>query len=120
MTKQSNIIKEKTYKFSLNIIRLYKELYERKEFILSKQLVRSGTSIGANVEEAIAAQSRKDFISKMAISSKEARETNYWLRLLRDSQLREDIDYSYLIRESEEIIKILTSIVKTTQENQPR
>ena len=88
---------------------------EQKEFILSKQVVRSGTSIGANVEEAIAGQSRKDFISKMAISSKEARETNYWLRLLRDSQLCKDIDYTNLINESEEIIKILTSIVKTSQ-----
>ena len=88
---------------------------EQKEFILSKQVVRSGTSIGANVEEAIAGQSRKDFISKMAISSKEARETNYWLRLLRDSQLCKDIDYTNLINESEEIIKILTAIVKTSQ-----
>ena len=88
---------------------------EQNEFILSKQVVRSGTSIGANVEEATAGQSRKDFISKMAISSKEARETNYWLRLLRDSQLCKDIDYTNLINESEEIIKILTSIVKTSQ-----
>jgi four helix bundle protein len=88
---------------------------EQNEFIISKQVVRSGTSIGANVEEATAGQSRKDFISKMAISSKEARETNYWLRLLRDSQLCKDIDYTDLISESEEIIKILTSIVKTSQ-----
>ena len=78
-------------------------------------MVRSGTSIGANIEEATAGQSRKDFISKMAISSKEARETNYWLRLLRDSQLCKGIDYTDLIKESEEIIKILTSIVKTSQ-----
>jgi four helix bundle protein len=90
-------------------------MIKQNEFILSKQLVRSGTSIGANTEEATAAQSRKDFISKMAISSKEARETNYWLRLLRDSKLCEGIDYTDLIEESEEIIKILTSIVKTTQ-----
>ena len=88
---------------------------EQNEFILSKQVVRSGTSIGANVEEATAGQSRKDFISKMAISSKEARETNYWLRFLRDSQLCKDIDYKNLINESEEIIKILTAIVKTSQ-----
>ena len=90
-------------------------MLEQNEFILSKQVVRSGTSIGANVEEATAGQSRKDFISKMAISSKEARETNYWLRLLRYSQLCEGIDYIDLIKESEEIIKILTSIVKTSQ-----
>jgi four helix bundle protein len=90
-------------------------MMKQNEFILSKQVVRSGTSIGANVEEAMAGQSRKDFISKMAISSKEARETNYWLRLLRDSQLCKGIDFTKLINESEEIIKILTSIVKTSQ-----
>lgn len=113
--QKSNIIKEKTYQFALDIITLYKKMRDQKEFILSKQVVRSGTSIGANVEEASAAQSRKDFISKMAISSKEARETNYWLRLLRDSKLCGEIDYSELIKKSEEIIKILTSIVKTSQ-----
>ena len=115
MKKKRNIIKEKTYQFALDIIFLYKKMREQNEFILSKQVIRSGTSIGANVEEAAAGQSRKDFISKMAISSKEARETNYWLRLLRDSQLCEGIDYTDLIKESEEIIKILTSIVKTSQ-----
>ena len=115
MKKKRNIIKEKTYKFALDIIILYKKMRDQNEFILSKQVIRSATSIGANVEEAMAGQSRKDFISKMAISSKEARETNYWLRLLRDSQLCEGIDYTDLIKESEEIIKILTSIVKTSQ-----
>ena len=113
--KRPNIIKDKTYNFALNIVKIYQQMIKQNEFILSKQLVRSGTSIGANTEEATAAQSRKDFISKMSISSKEARETNYWLRLLRDSQLCEGIDYTDLIKESEEIIKILTSIVKTTQ-----
>ena len=77
--------------------------------------MRSGTSIGANVEDASAAQSKKDFVSKMSIASKEARETNYWLRLLRDSDLCKKIDFSNLINESEELIKILTSIVKTSQ-----
>jgi len=115
LNKRRNIIQEKTYQFSLDIIILYKKMLEQNEFVLSKQIIRSGTSIGANVEEAMAGQSRKDFISKMAISSKEARETNYWLRLLRDSQLCKNIDYTNLINESEEIIKILTSIVKTTQ-----
>ncbi|MEX1326949.1 MAG: four helix bundle protein [Desulfobacterales bacterium] len=112
--KKSNIIKERTYKFALEIIFLFKRMLAQNEFILSKQLIKSGTSIGANVEEATAAQSRKDFISKMAISSKEAREKNYWLRLLRDSNLCEGIDYTELIKESEEIKAILTSIVKTT------
>ena len=116
-TKKPNIIIDKTYKFALDIINIYRQMLKQNEFILSKQLVRAGTSIGANAEEATAAQSRKDFISKMSISSKEARETNYWLRLLRDSQLCKGIDYSDLIRDSEEIIAILTSIVKTTIKN---
>ena len=110
-----NIVKDKAYTFALSIIELYKEMKRQNEYVLSKQLIRSGTSIGANVEEAGAAQSRKDFISKMSIASKEARETNYWLRLLNDSNLCEGIDYTKLIKDSEEIIKILTSIVKTSQ-----
>jgi len=77
MREKPNIIKDKTYNFALKIIQLYQELRNQKEFVLSKQLLRSGTSIGANVEEGTAAQSRKDFISKMAIASKEARETHY-------------------------------------------
>ncbi len=112
--KKPNIIKEKTYQFALDIVCLYKKLQERNEYIISKQIVRSGTSIGANVEEALAAQSRRDFISKMTISSKEARETNYWLRLLRDSNLC-DLHLHSLIHDSEEIIRILTAIVKTSQ-----
>jgi len=117
MNKKPNIIKDKSYKFALDIINIYKQMINQNEFILSRQLVRSGTSIGANAEEATAAQSRKDFISKMSIASKEARETNYWLRLLRDSKLCDGIDFSDVIKESEEIIAILTSIVKTTQKN---
>ena len=114
-TEKNNLIREKTFKFSLQIIVLYKQLKDQNEYVLSKQILRSGTSIGANVEEATAAQSRKDFISKMSIASKEARETNYWLRLLRDSKLCKDIDYDHYIGKCEELIKILTSIVKTSQ-----
>ena len=115
MMSKPNIIRDRTFNFSLKIIKLYKQLYKQNEFVLSKQLLRSGTSIGANVEEAIAAQSRKDFASKMSIASKEARETNYWLRLLRDSELYERINLLDTIDESEQLIKLLTSIVKTTQ-----
>ncbi len=114
MVEKSNIIKDKTYDFALSIVKLYKVMLEQNEYIISKQIVRSGTSIGANVEEALAGQSRKDFISKMAISSKEARETNYWLRLLKDSNLC-DLELDELIHDSEEIIRILTAIVKTSQ-----
>lgn len=113
--KTENKILELSFDFSLSIIQLYKTLVEKKEFVLSKQLLRSGTSIGANVEEATAAQSRKDFISKMAIASKEARETKYWLRLLEKSKLV-DIDYSIYLTQIEHMINILTKIVKTSQE----
>lgn len=112
--KQDNVIQIKTFQFSLKMLALYKILTENKEFIISKQLLRSGTSIGANIEEAIAAQSKKDFIAKMSISSKEARETKYWLRLLNESKYI-NIDYSEYLKDIEEIINILTAIVKTSQ-----
>jgi four helix bundle protein len=114
--EKPNVIREKSYQFALKIMSLYSEMNGQKEYVLSKQLLRSGTSIGANVTEATAAQSRKDFISKMSISSKEARETHYWLRLLKDSDLFKEIDFSSALADCEELIKILTSIVKTAQE----
>lgn len=114
--KTENKILEMTFDFSLQIISLYKKLIEQKEFVISKQLLRSATSIGANVEEATAAQSRKDFISKMSIASKEARESKYWLRLLEKSKLV-DIDYSNYLITVEHLINILTKIVKTSQES---
>lgn len=80
---KNNPIKERSFNFALSIVKLYKILQEKNEFIISKQLLRSGTSIGANIEEASAAQSKKDFLHKMSIASKEARETSYWLRLLK-------------------------------------
>lgn len=97
------------------VIMLYKKLVESHEYVLSKQVLRSGTSVGANVEEAIAAQSRKDFIAKMSIASKEARETKYWIRLLERSGFI-IYDYGMLLKEIEEIINILTAIVKTSQQ----
>ncbi len=110
-----SIIRQKSFTFALDVIRLFRELKDRREFVLSKQLLRSGTSIGANVEEASAAQSRADFLCKMSIASKEARETKYWLRLLQESQIAV-IDVSREIQNVEELIRILTSIVKTTRE----
>lgn len=98
-----SIIQKKTFAFALEIIELYRRLQEEREYVISKQLLRNGTSIGANVEEASAGQSRKDFLAKMSIASKEARETQYWLRLLQASHVNE-------------IIRILTSIVKATSE----
>lgn len=113
--KTENLIQNKTFEFSLSIIQLYKILSENKEFVLSKQLLRSGTSIGANVEEATAAQSKADFVSKMSIASKEARETRYWLRLLEKSQLG-SLDFNKYLLEIDSVINILTAIVKTSKE----
>lgn len=110
-----SVIHDKSFHFALEIIELFKKLQAEREYVLSKQLLRSGTSIGANVEEAIAGQSRKDFLSKMAVASKEARETRYWLVLLQKSKLT-NADLNPVIRNSEEIIRILTAIVKTTAE----
>ncbi|MCD6197632.1 MAG: four helix bundle protein [Deltaproteobacteria bacterium] len=116
-SEKPNLIKDKSYQFALRIIFLYRQMQGQNEYVLSKQLLRAGTSIGANVEEASAAQSRKDFAAKMAISSKEARETHYWLRLIRDSQLCMNIDVGPLIEDCEELIRMLTAIVKTTQKS---
>jgi len=108
-----SIIKEKSYAFALHVIKFCVLLRELRHYELAKQLIRSGTSIGANVEEALAGQSRKDFLAKMSIASKEARETNYWLRLIRDSETIKGAESNKLVEASEELCKILTSIVKT-------
>jgi four helix bundle protein len=114
--KTENIIQKKSFDFALHVIKLYNLLKNNNEYVLSKQLLRCGTSIGANVEEASAGQTKKDFITKMAIASKEARETKYWLRLIKESNMT-DYNIQTLIDEVDEIIKILTAIVKTSQEN---
>ena len=111
---KENLIADKTFDFALSIIDLYIKLKKENEFIISKQVVRSGTSIGANVEESIAAQSKKDFINKLTIALKEARETKYWLRILDKSELTKINVESYLI-EINHIINILTKIIKTSQ-----
>ena len=111
----NSISKNKSFEFALLTIRLYKRLVENNEYVISKQLLRSGTSIGANVEEALAASSRKDFQNKMTIASKEARETRYWLSLLKESQLT-SCEVTRELAMNDELIKILTSIVKTTKE----
>lgn len=110
------MVKEKSFEFSLTIIQLYKFLQENKEFVISKQLLRSGTSIGANICEALAGESRADFIHKMAIASKEARETIYWLELLQKSNL---IIYNYEkhIEDCISLAKMLTNIVHTAKTN---
>jgi four helix bundle protein len=108
-----SIVKQKSYDFALKIIKFCATLRNQKHFEISSQLLRSGTSIGANVEEALARRSRKDFFAKMSIASKEARETNYWLRLIIDAEILDKQKCSSLLKASEELIKILTIIVKT-------
>jgi four helix bundle protein len=110
------LIKERTFEFALKILLICKELQNQKEYILSKQLLRSGTSIGANLSEAEAGQSKADFIAKMSISSKEARETLYWIQLLKASNLY-SIDFDSIEKEAISIVNILTKIVKTSQMN---
>jgi len=111
-----SLVGEKSFAFALEVIELYKRLNAEREFVLSKQLLRSGTSIGANVEEASAAQSRKDFLSKMSIASKEARETLYWLQLLQQSDLT-TLDVQKELQSADELVRMLTAIVKSTASN---
>lgn len=113
---EENTIKVKSFRFALHTMELYRKLYAQKEFVISKQLLRAGTSIGANVEEALAAQSRKDFLHKMSIASKEARETLYWLRLPEASGWFR-IDLKESLKFAHELVKLLTAIVKTTARN---
>ena len=116
-TMKKNEILDLSFDFALEIIKLVKYLKANKEFVMSSQLLRSGTSIGANITEAQAAQSTNDFIAKMSIASKEARETEYWLRLLdKSNYLDEYQNKSVLFNSIQSIVKLLTSIIKTTQE----
>ena len=113
-----NIVQEKSYCFAVRIVKMVQHVQRSHgEYVLSKQVLRSGTSIGANVEEALAGQSRKDFCSKMAIASKEARETDYWLRLLRDTGYLDAEAAASMLNDCIELKRILASIVKTTQES---
>ena len=112
-----NPIREKSFAFALVTIDLYKRLQADREYVISKQLLRSGTSVGANVEEATAAESRRDFIHKMTIASKEARESMYWLRLLAESELVPGIDVASELEKVHELVRMLTSIVKSTSQS---
>lgn len=116
MNSRNNIIVDKSKDFALKIISLYKYLIaDKKEYVLSKQLLRSGTSIGANVREAIRGQSKADFYSKMSISLKEASETEYWLELLYESQYIDRLQYDSIYPDCQELIRILVAIVKTRE-----
>ena len=112
--KSENVIQTKTYAFAIRVVKIYKFLCEqKKEFVLSKQLLRSGTSIGSNVEEGIGGQSEKDFYAKLNISYKEARETHYWLRILRDTDYLSETESTSMLADCDEILRIIGSIIKT-------
>ena len=115
--KEDNVIVEKSKKFGVRAIRLYKYMCEtKKEYTLANQILRSGTSIGANVHEAVYGQSRDDFISKLSIALKEAHETEYWLGLLRETEYIDEKQYESMICDCIELKKILTSIIKNTKD----
>ena len=118
LSAKKNVIQDKSKAFAVRVIRFYKYLCdEKKEFVLSKQILRSGTSIGANVRESKNAQSKADFINKMSIALKEADETAYWIELLVESEIIKQEQVSDLYEEATEIIKILTAIVKNSKVN---
>ena len=111
---KENILLDKSFDFAVRIVNLYKHVTNnKKEYILSKQLLRSGTSIGANVTEAQRGQSKADFTAKMAIALKEAYETEYWLRLLYKTEYMNGNEYDSIHKDIEEIISLLISICKT-------
>jgi four helix bundle protein len=113
---KENVVVNKSFKFSVSIIRVYQFLAnEKKEYVLSKQILRSGTSIGANIEEAVGGVSDKDFIAKMSIAYKEARETKYWLKLLHETNYLSDKQFNTLLEDCEELLKILYTIINTSK-----
>jgi four helix bundle protein len=112
--KNDNVVQIKSYAFAVRIIKVFKYLSEqKKEFVLSKQLLRCGTSIGANIEEAIGGQSEKDFFAKLTISYKEARETHYWIKLLKDTDYLTVEEADSLLKDVDELLRIIGSIQKT-------
>lgn len=114
--KADNVVQTKSYAFAVRIVRLYQHLVtSKKEFVLSKQVLRCGTSIGANVEEAIGGQSRADFVAKLSIAYKEARETAYWLRLLKDTDYLTQLEFESIHADAEELCRIIASIQKSTK-----
>ena len=111
---KDNILRNKSYNFALRIVNTYQFICsEKKEYILSKQLLRSGTSIGANIEEAIGGHSDKDFLSKLTVAYKEARESHYWIRLLKDSGYLTEKQANSLLKDNQELLKIIGTIQKT-------
>lgn len=116
--KRDNILVDKSFSFAVRIVNLYKYLCsDKKEFVLSKQLLKSGTSIGANISESQDAQSTNDFISKLSIALKEARESKYWIELLKETEYLTKKESDSLVNDLIELIKLLVTIIKTTKDN---
>ena len=110
-----NIVQEKTFEFALLIVKACQKLQDKKEYILSNQLLKSGTSIGANVRESQSAESNKDFIHKLSIALKESQETDYWLHLLKESNSMESTEADELIQKNNENARILSKIILTSK-----
>ena len=123
MLKNENVVREKSFKFAVRIVRLYQFITNtqnsNRELILSKQVLRSGTSVGANIRESRNAQTVKDFLTKLYIASKEADETGYWLELLKETGYITEEQFESMNQDCEEIMKLLASIIKTTKKNNP-
>jgi len=116
MSRSDNIVQHKSYQFALKVIATYQRLAARKaELTLSRQLLKCGTSVGANVEEAVGAQSKKDFIAKLSIAYKEIRESNYWLRLMKDSFMLDEEEALPLLQDTEKLLRIIVSILKSAK-----
>lgn len=114
--KRDNVVKDKSFRFAIRIVKLFQYLQsEKKEFVLSKQVLRSGTSVGAMIREVEHSESNKDFIHKMAVAQKEINETIYWLELLKETDYLTIDEFDSLNKEAIEIIKLLTSIIKTSK-----
>ncbi len=114
-TKSKNLVQEKSFEFAVSIVKYYKQLKTQSEFAIANQLLRSGTSVGANIEEALGGSSKKDFINKMTIALKEARESKYWLRLIYESGI--DKNVAPLLTEANSLVNILSKIVKTSKDD---
>lgn len=114
---KKNVVKEKSFAFAIRIVKLYQYLVGKQEFVLSKQLLRSGTAIGALIREGEHAESKADFVHKMSVALKEANETAYWLELLFQTDFLTEKEYTAIKHDCEELIKLLVSIIKTSKTN---
>ncbi|MEQ1849920.1 MAG: four helix bundle protein [Candidatus Peribacteraceae bacterium] len=114
-TPRENPLRSKSFAFSIRIVKAYSYLQKKNEYVMSKQLLRCGTSIGANIQEALQAQSKKDFVAKLQISMKEAFESKYWIQLMQHTSFLSRVQANSLLQDLEELLKLLTAIIKTSK-----